>query len=125
MTYVVVHIRCSEQVNTHVVGELDLVDIRAVRLDVGSIINVVVCVHQSNILYPIPNSFRVLGVGIVIGVSGKSSTEIEEAAVRDRVLVIVSGEIWVYLPSQAVIYQHKTQIHTSNEPTLHCKYCQV
>lgn len=104
-TYVVVHIRCAEEPNAHVVGELNLVDICAVRLDVCTIIDVIICVHESDVLNPGPDTFYVLSVGVVVCVSCKSSAYVEKAAVGDGVLVIVSSEIWVYLPSQPSGFQ--------------------
>lgn len=41
-TYIIVHVSSTEQPDPHVVRELDLVDIRAVGLDMCTIIDVVV-----------------------------------------------------------------------------------
>jgi len=100
-TYVVIHGGSSERPDTHVVGELDLVDICAVRLDVSPIVNVVLCIHQPNARNPIPSLLRKASVGIITGISSKASTEVEEAAICNGVLVIVSSKILVHLPSKS------------------------
>ena len=124
-TYVVVHVRCSEGEDCHVVRELDLVDIRAIRPNMSTIIDIPICIHQSNSLDPIPGFFGVLSVGGIVGVLGQSGTDIEEAAVRNRVLVIITGEIWIHLPSKSVDVQYKKELGYREVLTLHRKWNQV
>jgi hypothetical protein len=88
---------------------LDLVDICAVRLNVSTIIDIVVLVHQTNARNPIPDDLCMLSICIVGGISSKTGTKVEEAAVRDGVLVVVSGKIWVHLPSESARYQYWSQ----------------
>ena len=100
-TYVVIHVRSAEKPDAHVVRELHFVDISTVCLDVCSVVNIVVRVHQADVLDPVPDDFCVLGIGIVIRVPSESSTEVEKTAVCNGVLVVIAGEIWVYLPSES------------------------
>jgi hypothetical protein len=72
----------------------------------STVVDVVVRIHQSNAGNPIPSLLCLLCVCIVVCVSSKTSTKVEEAAVRDRVLVIVSGKVLVHLPSEPGKYQN-------------------
>jgi hypothetical protein len=109
-TYIVVHVCCAEREDCHVVRELDLVDIGAIRSNVSTIINIPLGIHQSNSLDPIPGLLGVLSIGIIVRVFGQSSADIEEASVRNRVLVVVSGEIWIHLPSKSADVQHEKEL---------------
>lgn len=65
----------------------------------STIIDLVLRVNQPNAGDPVPGVLCVLRVRIVIGVSGESRSEVEEAPVRDGVLVIVTAEPLVDLPA--------------------------
>ncbi len=116
-TNIVVHISSTQQPNSHVVRELDLVDVRAVVLNMGSIVDVVISIHQTHVLNPIPGLLRMLGIGGIVRVSRKSGTDVEEAAVRNGVLVIVSSQVWVYLPPKSALYQPKASKFSINSPS--------
>jgi hypothetical protein len=75
-----------------------MIDIGAVGLDVCSVIDVIILVHQTDSRNPVPDYLCVLSICVVVGVASESSTKIEEASVCNGVLVVVSGEIWVNLP---------------------------
>jgi hypothetical protein len=49
-----------------------------------------------------------LCVCIVVCISSKASTEVEEATVRNGVLIIVAGKILVHLPPQSGRYQNRS-----------------
>ena len=100
-TYVVIHGGSTERPDAHVVRELDLVDICAVRFDVSTIIDIVLGVHQPDARHPIPSLLRKGGICIIVCVSGKAGTEVEETAIGNGVLVIVSRKILVHLPSKS------------------------
>lgn len=99
-TYIVVHVCCSKQIHAIVVGELGLVDIGAVGLNVGTVVDVVVVIHESNTSHPVPSGLGPGRVGFVVGVASKTRTEVEEAAVRNAVLVVISVVGEGNLPSQ-------------------------
>jgi len=100
-TYIVVHVCSAQGPYGHIVGELDLVDIRAVGFDMGTIVNSVVLVHQPNTPDPIPDHFDMLSVTIVASVPGETCTNIEEAAIGNGVLVIITSEVRIDLPTQS------------------------
>lgn len=98
----VVHGGGTEEPNSYIVRELYFVDISAVVADVCTIVNVPVCIHESHALDPREGSFRVLRISLVVGVSSKPGRDVEKCSVGNGVLVIVSDQIWVDLPSQAI-----------------------
>jgi hypothetical protein len=75
-----------------------MIDIGAVGLDVCSVIDIIILVHQTDCRNPVPDYLCVLSICVVGGVASESSTKIEEASVCNGVLVVVSGKIWVNLP---------------------------
>ena len=97
--YVIIHVCGSKNVNAGFVRELNVIDICAVGFDVGPVVNVVVGIHQTNVFDPTESLLGKLGVGSIVCISGKPSSQIEEATIGNRVLVIVSSEVWVHLPS--------------------------
>lgn len=58
---------------------------------VGTIIDIVLVINQTDTLNPVPSLISPLRVSGVASVSSKSSTNVEETAVRDGVLVVISG----------------------------------
>ena len=66
-----------------------------------TIVNVVARIHQSNAGNPVPGRLRVLSICIIVCISRKSGTEIEETAVRNGVLVIVTGKVGIDLPAKS------------------------
>lgn len=80
---------------------MNLVDICAIRLDVGTIVDVVVRVHQANVRDPIPGFLCPVGISSIVRISSKTGTEVEKATVRDGVLVIISGKVLVHLPPES------------------------
>ena len=97
----VIHHCSTKGPHTHVVRELNLVDISAIGLDMGSIVDVVAVIYQAHASCPIPSFLREVGVGVVVGVPRKAGAEVEEAAVRNGVLVVISTEEREHLPSQS------------------------
>jgi hypothetical protein len=75
-----------------------MIYVGAVGLYVRSVIDVIILIHQTDCCNPIPDYLCVLSIRVVVGVSSESSTKVEEASVRNGVLIVVSGKIWVNLP---------------------------
>lgn len=80
-TYKVVHVGGSEQEDGIVVRELGLVDVCAVGPDVRTIVDIVLCVHESDSGDPIPCLFGPVSISLVSCVPSQPSAEVEKAAV--------------------------------------------
>lgn len=66
-----------------VVGELCPVDVGAVVFNVGTVVDVVVRIHETDTSDPVPSRLCPVGIGLVLGVSRKSSTQVEETTIGD------------------------------------------
>jgi len=89
-TYIVVHVGCTQQPHACVVAVLDVVDCCAVKQIVRAIVNVVFGIDESDCLCPVPCLLSQLGICLIVRISCEPSPEVEEAAVRDGVLIVVS-----------------------------------
>jgi hypothetical protein len=65
----------------------------------GSVVDIVAVVHQADGLDPRPGLLGMLRIRVVTGVSRQSRAQVEEASVGDGVLVIVTRQVRVDLPS--------------------------
>lgn len=101
-THMIIHGCSTQEPHSHIVRELDLVDIRAISLDMGTVVDLVIGVYQPYAGCPIPNLLGVVSVGVIVGVSGKPGAEVEEASIRNGVLVVVTTEVRVHLPPQSI-----------------------
>lgn len=81
---------------------MDLVDVRAIGLDMGTIIDLVIGVYQPHAGRPVPDLLGIFGICLIISVPGEPGTEVEEAAVCNGVLVVIPTEERVNLPPQAI-----------------------
>jgi hypothetical protein len=75
-----------------------MINVGTVGLDVCSVIDVIILIHQTDSCNPVPDYLCVLSIRVVVGVSSESSTKVEEASIRNGVLIVVPGKIWVNLP---------------------------
>jgi hypothetical protein len=89
----VVHGGSAQEPHAHIVRELDLVDVGAVSLNVGAVVDLVLGVDQSHTGDPVPGLLRMVGIGLVASVPSEASAKVEEAAIGDRVLLGVSSNI--------------------------------
>ena len=78
-----------------------MIDIGTVDVDVGPIEELVSRAHQSNRGLPVPHGIGPFGIGVITGIDGQTTGDVEEAAVGDGVLVVVSIIEGIDLPSQA------------------------
>ena len=101
--YIIVHDGCTEQEYSRVVGPLELVDVAAILCCMGSIIEVVIVIHHLYFLCPIERLFGPLRIAVIASIQSQTSTKVEEASIRDGILVIVSGIEGEDLPSQATV----------------------
>lgn len=85
------------------IGELLLVDIGAVVLDVSAVEDVVVLVDIAHAHAPVVRLLRPLRIRVVAGVAGKPRAQVEEDAVGNGVLVVVSVVGQRDLPPQAAV----------------------
>ena len=67
----------------------------------GTVIEMVVLVHQTHSLGPIERFLGPLSISVVAGIQGQTGTQIEETTVGDRILVVVSSIESEDLPPQA------------------------
>lgn len=65
-----------------------------------AIIHVILFINQANSLHPVPRLDRPVGVRCIIGVSCQPRPEVEEDAIRDSILVVISHIRWRHLPPQ-------------------------
>jgi hypothetical protein len=93
---------------------------------VGTIVDVVVRVHQANVRDPIPGFLCPVGIGSIVRISSKTGTEVEKATVRDGVLVIISGKVLVHLPPESGECQNvgKNRAWKNLPSTAYRFYCQ-
>lgn len=101
MTYIVVHVRGADEESASVISPQVVINLRAIDGVVSAIVKEVVGVSKVDVADPIPHPVSPLSVGVVTGVSGQAGGHIEEAAVRDGVLVIVAGVEREDLPPQS------------------------
>jgi hypothetical protein len=87
-------------VYTGIVSPLDVVDRRAVLCVIGSVVEVVVLAHKSYRKLPLPSLLSPIRVGVVPEVLVESRSDVEETAVGDGVLVVVSVVEGEDLPPQ-------------------------
>lgn len=73
-SYVVVHDRSSEQKHSSVVCPLHLVDVAAVEGCMGTVVEMVILVHQADGLSPIERLLSPLRISVVAGIQGQPST---------------------------------------------------
>lgn len=118
----VIHHCSTKGPHAHVVRELNLVNISAIALDMGSVVDLVGVIYQAHASCPIPSPLGEVGVGVVVGVPGKAGAEVEEAAIRNGVLVVVSTEERVHLPPQSSKRQRKVRCTGLGRPALTLRY---
>ena len=90
----------TKKMNSSIVRPLNMVELCAIDLVIATVVEVVVIAHQSNVMSPLEGLLGPLDVGLVSSVSSKTSSDVEEGAVGDGVLVIVSVVEGEDLPSQ-------------------------
>ena len=102
-TYPSVHVCSTMQENTRVVGPLQGVEIGAVVWLMGAVNEHPVLGDVSNTVGPVPGLLRPLSVCLIARVDSQSSTEVEEAAIGNGVLVVKAIVQAEDLPVQATI----------------------
>ncbi len=102
-SYVVVHGGRSQQENASIVGPLHFVDVATIQRSVRTIIKEVLLIHQTTGLRPIEGLLGPLCVAVVPSVQGETSAKVEEASIRDGVLVVITSIEGEDLPSQATV----------------------
>jgi hypothetical protein len=90
LAYFVEHHGCAEHVDTRVVGPLDVVQVRAIDSRVGSVEDLVRATDQADVHRPLVRLRRPLRVSLIASVSVQPRRDIEETALRNRVLVVVA-----------------------------------
>ena len=103
-SYVVVHVRGADEEGAGVIRPQIVVETRAVDRVVSTVVEEVVRAAEADLAAPVPHPVGPLCVCVVAGVGGQSSGHVEEAAVRDCVLVIVTvveGEDLPFQPAGA------------------------
>lgn len=78
-----------------------MVDLRAVDRLVGAVEDVVEVVDQPDCSGPVVDFIDPVNVSLVAGHAGEAGPQLEEAAIRDRVLVHIAGVFGVDLPFEA------------------------
>lgn len=99
-TYQIPHMGCSVQKHPIVIRPLYMVDIRTIVRLARPIIHFILLPEQSHILGPVPGSFRPFCICHVSRIPCQSCGEVEEAAIRNSVLVLISTVERIYLPFQ-------------------------
>ena len=84
-----------------VVGPLDLVEVRAVHTGVGSVEELPGGAYEADADGPVPRLFGPVGIGLVVGILCQPGGQVEEAAVRDGVLVVEAAVELRDLPAEA------------------------
>lgn len=102
-TYIIIHIRRAQQPDCNIIRELHLIDIRAILLDMATIIDMIIRAHQARPLDPVPRLLGVLEVRIIRCIASQPGANIEETSVRNRVLIVISDQVGIDLPSQSMI----------------------
>ncbi len=77
------HMGRTQKPNGIVVRELSLVDICAVRLNMGAVEDGVFRGHEADRGHPVPRLISPVLVGLVFRVPGQPCAEVEETAVRN------------------------------------------
>jgi len=89
-TYVGKHEGSALQEIGGIDGKLGLVDIGAVFLDVGAVIDAVcLVVNELDLDHPVPSFDGRVGVRVVAGIPSQTGGEIQEASVGDAALIVV------------------------------------
>jgi len=97
-TYVIEHVRGAHEHRAGIVRPLNTSDVFATVPCSHPIINLAVGTQKGSGCEPIPELVGPFGVFAVVGVSGKTSGQLKEAAVRDGVLILITPVGRVYLP---------------------------
>lgn len=100
-TYKVVHVCRAVQKDAGIVSPGNVVERGAVDGVVCAVVEEITRANEANVGRPVPRLCRPLGVGGIAGIPGEACGQIEEAALRDGVLVRVTGVEGKDLPSQA------------------------
>jgi hypothetical protein len=100
-TYVVVHGCGAQEEDARVIRERHLIDLRAIIFHTCTVEDVVILINEPDARHPVPRLLGVLGVRRVVGVQREARPDVEEAPIRDRVLVVVPVEVAVCLPAQS------------------------
>jgi hypothetical protein len=99
-TYLVEHHSCAEHVDASVVRPLNVVQIRAVDLGISTVKDLVSTTDQADVERPSVRLGRPLIVSLVASVGIQARCNVEETALRNRVLVVVAVVESENLPSQ-------------------------
>lgn len=89
-TYDIPHYGCAEEVDSYVVGPLNVVQFRAAQERVGSVVDLETVADQSHLTGPVPGRLCPFQVGVVSGVHSQASGQVEETSIGNCVLVVVS-----------------------------------
>ena len=77
-----------------------MVDVAAIDGRIGPVVEFVVLVHETNRSRPVVHRVGPLRIGLIVGVPCQSCRHVEEAAIRDGILVIVTVVEGENLPSE-------------------------
>ena len=100
-TDIIIHKGNALHEDCGVVGELDGRNIGTVGVGMGAVVNVEVIINKIDCDDPVVGSLGDAGVRVVARVPGQARTQVEVAAIGDRVLVVVALVVGGNLPSQA------------------------
>lgn len=102
-SYFVPHHGCAHQVNARVVGPLDVVQIRALDGGVSAVEDLESIADQADLDAPVVSALGPVGVRLVARVGVQARGDVEERALRDRVLVVVAVVEGEDLPPQTAV----------------------
>lgn len=100
-TYDVIHVRGSEEKDTNIITPTIVIEVSAVLEFVRTIPNSIVLGNHADILAPLVSFLCPVEIGLVPSISSQTSAEVEEAAIGNGVLVVVSSVELRNLPSQS------------------------
>lgn len=82
ITYIIVHKRCALDENSSIVRESRLVDVGTVLSNVSTIVDQPpIVIDVVDVPEPLPRLVSVFSVGIVSGISRKTSADVKEASI--------------------------------------------
>ena len=100
---ILVHRRRAEEESANVVGELVRHDCGTAILDVRTVVDAITLVHQAHVHHPVPSPHRPVHVGGIPSIECQARSNVEEARLRNRILVVITVVPSEYLPSQPAI----------------------
>lgn len=103
MTYVVVHIRSTGKVHACVITPLDVVELTAIQERIGTVEKLVFWRNEAYRLRPVVSRLGPQSICVIIGVSCKTGSKLEEDTVRNGVFVVVAVVKRIDLPPKSTV----------------------